>query len=668
MGITQRAERLVPHTRPADAPAGRRAPLDGLRALAVLAVLAYHFGGGATSPVRGGFLGVDLFFVLSGYLITGLLLDEHRQTGGIDLLRFWGRRVRRLMPALTLVVVVVAAVLWWSAGPQGWPARRLDLLATVFHIANWHLIDTGQNYFAAYATASPVRHAWSLAIEEQFYLAWPLLLLAALRVRRGPALLAAAVTLASVVAMALLYDPDHAFRAYYGTDTRVHELAVGALLAVALRRGGPSAATAARLLPGALVLVVGAMLLLPDDAGLYYRGGSLVFAVVAAALVAGVERAPGSAPARALSWAPLAYLGLISYGVYLWHWPVMMLLPVPDQTALRLLCWSVVTLAASVLSFHLLERPVQRRGLPLAGLRPAPTLLVGGAVSLAAAGLVLAATHLPEPLRTEITQRADVDCPVRPGTPLTSCVLAQGRPDTPTTLVVGDSTARALTPGLIVRAERDGSTVVQAAWQMCTPSGLLVLRTEEQTPGRAAQLCARFAPSGIADAVARHRPDVVLVEDFWAHHQRLWVDGRVLEPGTPEHAAALADRYRLIVEQVAAAGGRTAFVQVPRPGTSIGPVVAAGRPAGTAQYAYPDTFLAGHNAMLREVAAGSPTAAVVEIEDLLCPGGRCDAVQDGHVMRPDGVHLTPQRSVELAPVVLARARQALGLPTGDLSR
>ena len=143
---------------------GRRAALDGLRALAVLAVLAYHFGGG--SLVRGGFLGVDLFFVLSGYLITGLLLDEHTRSGRIDLSRFWARRVRRLLPALTLVVLAVAAWLWWASGPQGWPARRVDLLATLAYVANWHLIDTGQDYFASYSGASPVRHTWSLAIEE----------------------------------------------------------------------------------------------------------------------------------------------------------------------------------------------------------------------------------------------------------------------------------------------------------------------------------------------------------------------------------------------------------------------------------------------------------------------------------------------------------------------
>jgi peptidoglycan/LPS O-acetylase OafA/YrhL len=159
----------------------RRPALDGLRALAVSGVAIYHFGGGAVSWLPGGFLGVDLFFVLSGYLITGLLLAEYAKRGRIDLLGFWVRRLRRLAPALLLVLLAVTAYIWWDTPPDAYPARRLDLFWTVGYLANWHLIATSETYFAAYTTASPLRHAWSLAVEEQFYFVWPTVLFLLLR-------------------------------------------------------------------------------------------------------------------------------------------------------------------------------------------------------------------------------------------------------------------------------------------------------------------------------------------------------------------------------------------------------------------------------------------------------------------------------------------------------
>ncbi|GAA1809665.1 acyltransferase [Planosporangium flavigriseum] len=182
---------------------GYRPALDGLRAVAVGAVIIYHLRDGL---LPGGFLGVDLFFVLSGYLITGLLLDEHARTGHINLATFWARRVRRLMPALLLMVAVAIAVRVW-APLSDWQQRRGDLLATIFYYANWHMIASDQSYFAQFASQSPLRHAWSLAIEEQFYIVWPLLVLVLLRWRRRclPAVFALGAA-ASAITMIVLYS------------------------------------------------------------------------------------------------------------------------------------------------------------------------------------------------------------------------------------------------------------------------------------------------------------------------------------------------------------------------------------------------------------------------------------------------------------------------------
>jgi hypothetical protein len=203
-------------------------------------------------------------------------------------------------------------------------------------------------------------------------------------------------------------------------------------------------------------------------------------------------------------------------------------------------------------------------------------------------------------------------------------------------------------------------TWVQAAWQRCTPTGLLVVPNGQRTPDAAGTSCARQAPGEIRRALATYRPQTVLVTEFWTHHQTLLVDGHRLRPGTPEHSAALRRAYLRLVDEVAAVGGRTVLIELPPPGLSIGPFVAAGRPAGRATASPGGAFVDGFNAMLRDVVAARPGQAVtVSVTDLLCPHGRCEAVQGGRVVRYDGVHLTAASARRLVPVVVERARAAL---------
>ncbi|HEY5110274.1 MAG TPA: acyltransferase, partial [Acidimicrobiales bacterium] len=228
--------------------------LDGLRAVAVLLVLGFHFGLGW---LGGGFFGVDVFYVLSGYLITGLLLAEFERRERIGLAAFWLRRARRLLPALLLVLVAVTLLVRFAEPSGAVPGYRGSALSALFYVSNWWQIASSGNYFVATGATSPLTHTWSLAVEEQFYLVWPLVVLAVLHVagsfRRGVRVLlavAAVGVVASVVEMGVLFRPGaNPTRIYFGTDTHAQSVLIGAALAcvltlVARRRDRPGAPVA----------------------------------------------------------------------------------------------------------------------------------------------------------------------------------------------------------------------------------------------------------------------------------------------------------------------------------------------------------------------------------------------------------------------------------------
>src|ERR1700744_1886505 len=358
--------------------------LDGLRALAVVAVLLYH---GGVSWSGGGFLGVDMFFVLPGFLIPSLLVAEWGRSGAIALRAFWARRARRLLPALFALVAAIG-VYYALAGPtKAIPGLQGDGIATLLYISNWHQVAAGTNYFAASGPVSPLQHTWSLAIEEQFYLLWPLLVLAVLGLarRRGATerrslqvLLGLSLTgaLAAAVEMALLFNSGRGLdRVYYGTDTRATGLLLGASLAIALAIGrrpnpaeraaqpappapGPSARWARQALGAAgllLLPVLAAAIVLADgDDAWLYPFGMIDTDAVMAVLIAAVVIQPRSIAARLLAVAPLRSVGKISYGLYLWHFPLFLWLDEASTgrrgaalLALRL----GVTLAVSLVSY-----------------------------------------------------------------------------------------------------------------------------------------------------------------------------------------------------------------------------------------------------------------------------------------------------------------------------
>ncbi len=360
--------------------------LDGVRALAVLSVMGYHAGVGW---LPGGLLGVDVFFVLSGFLITSLLLSEYRKTGRISLLSFWGRRARRLLPAMALLLASMIAWATYLSPATSRNSLRVDALSTMFYGANWRFITSGQGYFDHFGPQSPLLHTWSVAVEEQFYLLWPLLLLLVLRWRRrGVFALAFAGAAASAAWMWVLsVDGASPDRLYYGTDTRALPLLLGCTLA-ALRPPAGIEDSLARLRKVAvartlrvLIQVIGlagitglvlCWLRVRDHSTWLYRGGFIVVAACAAALLLTCTDAPRGPLARLLSLPPVRYIGAISYGLYLYHWPLFQYLT-HARTGITggglLAVRFAVTFAVAVVSYHLIEQPIRRGALSRARLR-----------------------------------------------------------------------------------------------------------------------------------------------------------------------------------------------------------------------------------------------------------------------------------------------------------
>jgi peptidoglycan/LPS O-acetylase OafA/YrhL len=339
--------------------------------------VAYHIGTtSAATVLPGGFLGVDVFFVLSGYLITSLLIVEVQQTGRISIKKFYIRRARRLLPALYLMLLAMAAVgAFWL--PQQAARLRGDLLASLGYVTNWWLIIQDSSYFATAGDRPPMlTHLWSLAVEEQYYVMWPLVLMlfATIRARRAAMLFLVLLGIAASVAVGyLLYDPfADPSRVYYGTDTRALAPLLGAFLAIAVkpwhhRRRLPRAARHALDLLGISALLALAVVAatLSDTDDLLYRGGLLGIALLGAAVV-GVAGHPGTALGEMLGLQPLRYLGERSYAIYLWHWPVCLLtrpgLDVPvtgwANAGLRI----AISIVLAEISYQIVEKPIRRYG------------------------------------------------------------------------------------------------------------------------------------------------------------------------------------------------------------------------------------------------------------------------------------------------------------------
>ena len=639
--------------------------LDGLRGVAAAVVVVFHL-----NRLQGGFLGVDLFFVLSGFLITSLLAVEHSRSGRIQLARFWARRARRLLPALFVLVGGVAVLLvLFTPG-----AVRADFrgsgIGTLLYAANWERMGSTFTYWDSFRQPSPFDHTWSLAIEEQFYLVWPLVTVAVFRwlgrgdARRGTrslAVIAVVGAIVSFIELWVLFDPVATNRAYFGTDTRIGATLVGAALAaVTLLRRPPQPVPGAgpqppASVPGAIGRAVPTLTALAGLAGgawmaicvlsinglgaSYYEGGLISFALAAALVIHATNVGPDTVLARALSLRPLCYLGLISYGVYLWHWPVIVYMT-PERMPVDGLALDAVrvatTLGVAALSYHLVEMPI-RRG----ALRPARA----GGAAVAALAVTLAAVMV-------VT--------VRPSGTVAATMGANGTTYpgnfpyhyTPATipagalrvLLVGDSGAHHLAPELVSEAERKGGAVESVISFDCSvvnPEG--IARSYDGQIVRSGPGCNQQRLQAWEETRDRFRPDVVVY--YLANAgglDEMFVDGEWQTDCDRAYDQMIEDE---LGREVAMLGGQGAAVMVatsPYNGFTI-------------LYAKASERVDCRNATYRRVAEEHPRTGIVELSTYID-----DLRHDGISPMQDVLHLNQATARRVSRWLWPQLLQAVG--------
>ncbi len=611
------------------APFTHQKSLDGIRALAVLAVMFFHAG---SSFAHAGFLGVDVFLVLSGFLITFLLLREISASGRVGFRAFWLRRARRLLPALVLVLLSVAAFGAFIATDDEALGLRGDLLGSLFYVQNWRFIFSGQSYFAQFGSPSPLRHMWSLAIEEQWYLVWPLVFAGIVTIARSRlrviGTIIVGLAIGSAALMALLHQPGDATRAYYGTDTRAQALLIGSALAVAISARRTPRTRIARFLVqaagvGGLAFLVWVVVAKSESWPALYRGG---FSIVAVAAAATIAAAMTRGPIRSfLSLPPLPAIGLISYGLYLWHWPIYVVLS-PTRTGLDgndlLAARLAVTLAVSVVSYLLIERPIREQRFSWVRNRaawvPASAVLTAIAIAALTAGGAAARSRPDDAaLVREFLRIANQ--PPRPGATRV--------------LLVGDSIAFTLGNVGLPSHLQDNVWVRGAQHIGCGLYGGTPF--SDGVAGKNQAECTDW-PEKWAKAVRTDKPDVAaILVGAWEVFDRQ-VDGRVLTVGTPAMEQSLRDQLDRARTVLTADGAQLAILTTP----CFATVQRDLGQWGEVERSDPSR-VQWLNAVWRRYAADHPTDVhIVDLERHACPEGTSPATIDGITMRTDGAHFT----------------------------
>lgn len=618
-------------------------------------MLADH---GGIPGVDGGFLGVDVFFVLSGFLITSLLLDEHARTGRIRLRDFWIRRARRLLPALlVMVLAVVAARQFFST--EAIANLRDDAVASFFWVANWAFVAQRTDYFSQGAPPSPLQHTWSLGVEEQYYLIWPLLLIAVAFVfcRRNPTHLrwavlglATAGAVASAAAAIVFVGDATLNRVYFGTDTRAQALLVGAAAAALLVRdwttvtlAGPVIRTrwlrwVARVVSVAGLVMSGfAVHMATGSVGDFHKGLLIIVAISAACVVGAVALDQEGPVARVLAWRPLVWLGAISYGVYLWHWPIFLALN-GERTGWS--GWSLfalrcgATIAVAALSWWLLEQPIRRWRpvivpmLPLAGATAATAAVI--TMTVLPVGVAPGGPALKEP-------SIDSAALIAPEVPVEVERPTARDPGARTVAVFGDSVAWTLMRYL---PEIPGMAFTNHTMIGCGIARGGPYRYVGQTLNQKPE-CDSW-PSRWSQRVKSDRPDVVLlIVGRWEVVDRM-NEGRWTHIGEPTYDAYLRSELNRALDILSSTGARVVVTTEPynrRAEKRDGSLYPEDDPDRVDDW----------NALLRSAVKYRSNVTVLDLNRKLGPNGGYTNWIDGIRIRSDGVHPTPEAVEWLTP-------------------
>jgi peptidoglycan/LPS O-acetylase OafA/YrhL/lysophospholipase L1-like esterase len=606
--------------------------LDGLRGLAVLGVLFFH----AEGALPGGYLGVDLFFVLSGYLITTILLAEHAASGRIDLGQFWVRRARRLFPALLSLMPAIALYARYVAKPDELGTLRGDALATLAYVANWRAVLSNKSYWELFAAPSPLEHTWSLAIEEQFYVVWPLLVVLVLgllrRSRRALLVVSAVLMVLSAGAMVVLFDADDTSRVYFGTDTRASAILAGAVLAVVLPPDTSLRTGAVRLLDGlgavALLGLGCAWALLDGQSAFLYHGGFWLTELAGLVLIGCAVAGPRSLVARALAARPLTLAGTISYGLYLWHWPVNCVLTAErlrlgalPVSALRFF----VAFAIATLSYVFFEKPIRTRGVFFG--RP---VVVVPAATLASVLVVLGGTAVrpapspPPPSPRPIAAAAPSAGPRWTGIfDVDSRTLPPAKdiaPGAVRIVVLGDSVASKLGVAMRYRQEEAGAFVAERGVGDC--SILSGVATTQLVHGRAHE--GNSCSAAWRADVEELRPDVTLIVLGGGYYSKVLTAAGWQAPCQRGWADVYRARLDALVGEIQKDAGRIVVARVPYP-------VGRWRSRGLLERV--DCF----NDVLSSVAKARGLSTL-DLMSHVCPTKDCNLTSKDEPIRPDGLH------------------------------
>jgi peptidoglycan/LPS O-acetylase OafA/YrhL len=675
-------------------PSSFRPDVEGLRAVAIVAVLLCHAG---LATFAGGYVGVDVFFVISGFLITGLLLRELESEGGVSLGGFYARRARRLLPLLALVLLVVVAASLLLFSPVRAQEASGDVVSSALYVANWHFAAGSVDYFSQGLEPSPVQHLWSLAIEEQFYLVWPLLLIGVtwFQRRRGgpvrPVLWAtvAAVGLASLAYGIHITDAEPK-AAYFSTFARAWELALGAALALLGARRLPGLLAAALGWAGLAAIVYAALAF--DERTAFPGLAALVPTLgVAALILAGSAalsapsataarlRRPAAgrlAPARLLSLAPVRYVGRVSYSWYLWHWPAIVFAVAlwGALSPLAGLAVVAVSFLPAAVSHHALENPVRRarslalrprRALALGlacvavtaiagsvlgsaqpGFRTAPVGEVRGALALEEQPLPQerADAVRPNPMRAreDRSQMYEDGCLVGlGGTELRNCVY--GDPASRRTVFLfGDSHAMQYFPAVRRIANARGWKLVPLTKTECTPAAVPV---RSETEGREYSECEAWRERALQRIEAAGRGATVLMSGA-TEYEPLAAGGDTLDGG--ERAEALEHGYLTTLDRIHRAGLRAAVIKDPPAAAADVPSCVSRELQNLDACAFrrvrdeADEFDA-------RAAERAPGVHLIDVTNEICPGEICRAVIGNALVYRDRTHLSATFARTLAP-------------------